>query len=229
MPNNLHELLQIKNRIMGVLLRDAREHAGYTYEQAAGTLGLTPEDYYRFELGQVSPTLPQLEVLSYAFNVPISHFWGGETLDETRPDPRSLAQRLPELLMLRTRMIGVRLRQLREYANLTLEEVSERTGFPVQGLAAVESGVASPPIAELEMLVRGVNARLEDLIDGSGRVGNWIQLQEEYDRFAELPADLRTFVVNPTNRSYIELAMRLSHMEVNQLRTIAESILEITF
>jgi hypothetical protein len=39
---------------------------------------------------------------------------------------------------------------------------------------------------------------------------------------------MRQFILRPINRSYLELAMELSDMEVDKLRTIAESILDIT-
>ena len=40
---------------------------------------------------------------------------------------------------------------------------------------------------------------------------------------------MRAFIAEPINRNYIETAMRLSEMDVDRLRLIAESILDITF
>jgi hypothetical protein len=40
---------------------------------------------------------------------------------------------------------------------------------------------------------------------------------------------MRAFILRPINRSYLDLAIRLSEMKVDELRNIAESILEITF
>ena len=48
-------------------------------------------------------------------------------------------------------------------------------------------------------------------------------------RFDELPPDVKAFVAEPINLSYLETAMRLSALDVDQLRNIAEGILDITF
>jgi hypothetical protein len=53
-------------------------------------------------------------------------------------------------------------------------------------------------------------------------------LQEDLKQFSELPENVRHFVVSPVNQPYIELAMKLSQMGTDQLRGIAEAILEIT-
>jgi hypothetical protein len=52
--------------------------------------------------------------------------------------------------------------------------------------------------------------------------------QESIQRFLELPPDMQNFIAQPINRPYLELAQRLSEMEVNKLRGIAEGLLEIT-
>ena len=44
----------------------------------------------------------------------------------------------------------------------------------------------------------------------------------------ELPPDVREFVAQPVNVNYIQTAMRLSEMDADRLRTIAESLLDIT-
>jgi hypothetical protein len=40
---------------------------------------------------------------------------------------------------------------------------------------------------------------------------------------------MRDFVAEPINGAYLETAMHLSEMDAQRLRTIAESLLEITF
>jgi transcriptional regulator with XRE-family HTH domain len=228
MGPSAQELLTVRKRIMGILLHDARETAGNSIEETADMLGISQEEYQRFETGDHTPTLPQLEVLAYFFNTPIKHFWGSQTLVESKQE-RNIKERVPELTMLRQRVIGARLRQLRERSGLSLTEVAEKGGLSANQLEVVERGLLSLPVTLLERVANAVNANLDDLIDGHGTVGNWLQAQEQFDAFAELPTDLREFIVRPINRSYLELAIRLSNMKVNELRTIAESILEITY
>jgi transcriptional regulator with XRE-family HTH domain len=228
MASDVQELIQVKNRILGVLLKDAREASGRDVAGCASLLGISEENYRAMEMGGQSPTLPQLEILAYVFNLPIDHFWGTDTLASQRRE-EEIKDRVPELLMLRQRIIGLKLRQLREKAGMTVAQVAEKTGIGQEDIEAVEEGMIAYPVNALEMLVRAVQGGLNDLREGHGPVGNWLQAQKDFDAFLEMPSDLREFVLRPINRSYLDLAIRLSNMEVNKLRTIAESILEITY
>ncbi|MBN1427367.1 MAG: helix-turn-helix transcriptional regulator [Anaerolineae bacterium] len=228
MGANVQELFQIKNRILGVLIQEARQASGHTPLECAKLLGITPEQYASYETGRQSPSLPQLEILSYAFNVPIKHFWGTESLSATRRG-HDLEDRAPELLMLRQKIIGIRLRQQREESEMTIEQAAEKSGLRVSRIQGIEQGDVDLPVSELELLVRALRCGMEDLLDEHGPIGNWLQAQDEFDAFQELPPKLRAFMLRPINRSYLDLAMRLSDMKVEELRTIAESILEITF
>jgi transcriptional regulator with XRE-family HTH domain len=220
------ERIRIKNRIMGILIRDVRQKVGMSKEAVANALKVSVEEYTDLEHGLEAPTLPQLEVLSYIFEVPIDHFWGGELLD--REDHTSIAS-VDDMMLLRQRIIGVRLRQLREASNATLEQIAEKTGHRVEQLEAVERGQAALPVHELEMVANELRVSLKQLVDRHGEVGSWIQSREDFDAFAELPPELREFILKPINRSYLDLAQRFSQMNVDRLRGIAESILEITY
>jgi transcriptional regulator with XRE-family HTH domain len=228
MGPSAQELLVVRKRILGILLRDAREVAGLSAADCADLLGISEDEYKQYEAGQQTPTLPRLELLAYAFNVPIRHFWGSDTLAEAKRE-RSLKERVPELVMLREKVIGVRLRQARENLGLSQAEVAEKSGLSSGQIEVVERGMLPLPITALERAARAVQLSLDDLVDDHGTVGNWLQAQNQFEAFTALPAELRAFVVQPINRSYLELAIRLSNMHVNELRTIAESILEITF
>ena len=81
-PPDFEELYLLRARILGVLIRDARLAAGMTWEQVAERVGVSPETLEAWELGTTMPSLPQIEILSYTLGMPISHFWGTETLLE---------------------------------------------------------------------------------------------------------------------------------------------------
>ncbi len=227
-PAELEQKIQIKNRIVGVLLRDAREVSGHSIPETAQLLGVTATEYSQFEKGEAAPTLPQLEILSYYFNVPIDHFWGAETIAKQRANDE-LRQRVPDMLLLRQRIIAIQLRQQREAAMMSIDDLSNRTGISVSRLETVENGTISLPLNELELVSQSVNINVSDLLNSHGTVGSWMRSQEEFEAFQALPADLREFLLKPVNRPYIDLAMRLSTMDVDKLRTIAESILDITY
>ena len=53
--------------------------------------------------------------------------------------------------------------------------------------------------------------------------------EEAIRDFLELPLELRQFVGMPVNRPYLDLAMKLSSMSKDKLRSVAEDLLDITF
>jgi len=228
MAANVQELFAIKNRILGVLVKEAREAAGQSQADCADLLGVPPETYAAYETGYMAPSLPQLELLAFVFNLPIKHFWGADTLASTRRHDE-IKERVPELVMLRNKMIGIKVMQLREKAGMTRAQAAEKTAMTPELIEQVELGNAQIAVSELEFLVRAAQGVLDDLVDEHGPVGNFLQAQKDFEAFVKLPADVRAFVLKPINRSYIDLAIKLSHMQVDELRGIAEGILEITF
>ena len=46
---------------------------------------------------------------------------------------------------------------------------------------------------------------------------------------SDLTPEMQQFVEKPVNQPYLEIAMRLSELPVDKLRTLAESLLEITY
>ena len=65
--------------------------------------------------------------------------------------------------------------------------------------------------------------------EGVGPVGEQELRRSQFERFGDLPDDLRKFIVNPTNISYLRVAQRLSDLTTQQLRDLAASILDITY
>jgi hypothetical protein len=83
-------------------------------------------------------------------------------------------------------------------------------------------------LPELEILVRTLGGRVESFFDRSGPIGQWMISEETIRRFLEMPMELREFVSMPVNRPYLELAMKLSNMSKEKLRSVAEDLLDIT-
>ena len=90
--SNTQEVAQIRNKIMGALLADARVSSGRMVQECAEILGIPETDYVVFEAGGTTPTLPQLEVLAYFFNVPLDHFWVHRYSDR----PHTAAEAMPD-------------------------------------------------------------------------------------------------------------------------------------
>ncbi len=222
---NFAESYRIRAKMLGVLLCDARESAVRTIEDCARLLNVSAEQYQSWELGEDVPTLPQLELLAYYLDVPVSHFWSLETTRITRAG-RDKAQH--EYLSLRNRMVGALLRQARETANLTHEALAEACGLPVERIAAYELGDEAPPMHELSVLAQGVNQNMSYFLETSGQIGELLAMREAWKHFSQLPEDVRAFAADPKNIGFIHIAVLLSKMPVDRLREVGASILDIT-
>ena len=220
------EIYQLRAKILGVLIRDARLAAQMTPEECAARMGGSVQLLAACEYGQANPSLSEIEMLAYVLEVPVSHFWSHKTISA-----QTVERQVPtrDYLELRDRVVGAMLRHARKEARLSQEELAHKVGLTVEDIQNYEFGVKPIPFVELTSLASAVDVNLSHFLEDSSRVGAWIELQEEYKQFSELDEELRRFVVKPVNHSYVELAYKLSRMSVEQLRGIAEGILDITY
>lgn len=221
------EALSVRAKILGVLLRDARLAAGKSLKDCAAMLGCTPGVYGDYELGRKPLSLPELEVLAFFLDVPLSHFWGHEIISDDRPKAADLDTN--GLLALRHRLIGAKLRAARTAGGVKRKELAATAGIPPSRLSAYEFGEKPIPIPELEVLARAVGLTVDYFLEQEGPIAEWDATRRAYEQFKQLPPDLRAFVVEPVNESYLRLAMQLARLSVEKLRGIAEGILDITY
>lgn len=224
-PIDFAESYRLRARMVGVLIRDARHSAHRTVEECAGLLRVSPQQIEAWEFGDSVPSLPQLELLANYLGVPVSHFWGMETISDSHTH-RADAQ--TEYLALRDRMIGALLRQAREDSHLSLEQVSEASSIPAAQIERYELGETAPPIHELTVLANAVNRNVSYFLESSSYIGQLLATREMWKHFADLPDEVRQFAANPINIGFIEIAIMLSKMPTDQLRRVGESMLEIT-
>ena len=128
----------------------------------------------------------------------------------------------------RQRLIGALLRQERNRANMSMKDVADATGVSSARLKAYELGERPIPLPELEIILDIYGTRVEEFFDKSGPVGKWMTDQKSINRFLELPEELQNFVCQAVNLPYLELAMKLSDMSKERLRSVAEGLLDIT-
>ncbi len=223
---NTPSQITLRTKKLGVLIRDARQAARRTPDECAKAMGITKGVFRAYEDGRHAPSLPELELLAYYLKLPIDHFWGKASLSDEQPAQEPLD--LPRLIELRQRMIGALLRQQRTNANLSVKTISEETGIPGARLKAYELGERAIPLPELEALISALASRIENFFDQSGPIGEWIADEKSMRQFLQLPKDLQAFVCQPVNRPYLDLARKLSDMSNEQLRSVAEGLLDIT-
>ena len=195
-------------------------------KECADAIGIKPGLFRAYEEGRRAPSLPELETLVYFLKLPISHFWG----NETKSDVASVMETvdMSRLIALRQRMIGALLRQERTNANMSIRHISTETGISQSKLKAYELGERAITVPELEIILAVMGSRIDTFFDQSGPVGQWLNSQRALQKFLELSVEMQNFVCQPVNRPYIELAMKLSDLSREKLRSVAEGLLDIT-
>lgn len=219
--------LIIRAKKIGVLIRDARAIAGKSVEECAEAVGVEAAQFSEWEFGTQSPSLPELEALAYYLKVPIEHFWGDRALSSGGGQKSRL--NIAQATTLRQKIIGVLLRKTRMEAGLSLEEMAQRAWTSATLLEAYEMGEKAIPLPDLEVLTAVLDRSIREFQDRHGPVGAWNAQQRAIQDFLALSPELQSFVSKPVNQPYLELARRLSEMDADRLRSVAEGLLEITY
>ena len=222
MGNSQAESLRAK--ILGAMLREARMTAGRTLRETAESIGVTPGTLTAYEDGRKAISLPELELLAYFLNAPLRQFWS-ETAGRRK---LRLDANPPALIALRQRLIAAQLRMHREAAGMTVRQVADQAGLTVARLRSFEEGDRPIPLPELEAVLGIIGRSVEDYLDREGPVADWDALQQALDTVLSLPPELREFLASPASAPYLRMGQRLSAMPVDQLRNVAELLLDIT-
>ena len=217
----------LRSKKLGVLIRDARLSLRKTLPECASLMGVTSGVLRSWEEGRRAPSLPELELLAYSLHLPFHHFWSKEAISGDKALTGSM--NLPALISIRQRVVGALLRQQRENASISIRTLSEQSGISMARIKAYEMGERPIPLPELEGLVALVGGQIEMIFDQTGPIGKWMIQQKAVDDFLQLSPELQNFVSKPINRPYLELAMKLSGMSTDKLRSVAEDLLEITY
>jgi transcriptional regulator with XRE-family HTH domain len=211
-------------QILGNLIRDARLNAGQNHHDCAQVLGISEDDYKQAETGEYPITLPNLEVLSLFLHVPMGYFWGTDQLFKAK------SVNYEGMIDLRNRVIGAMLRQSRLQARETTATFAEILDISEEEFQAYESGSKAIPYLQLEELCRHLDVSINHFVDDQHGPLRRHEAERRLQKiFDGLDIEMQTFLANPTNISYLETAKTLSEMDVQRLRQVAESLLEITF
>jgi transcriptional regulator with XRE-family HTH domain len=214
----------LRAKILGAMLREARMTAGRTLRETAESIGVTSGTLTAYEDGRKAISLPELELLAYFLNAPLRQFWS------EAPGRRKLRldANPPALIALRQRLVAAQLRMHREAAGMSVRQVAEQAGLTVARLRSYEEGDRPIPLPDLEAVLGIIGRSVEDYLDREGPVADWDTLQQALDTILSLPPELREFLASPASVPYLRMGHRLSAMPVDQLRNVAELLLDIT-
>lgn len=218
------EFFDIELSAIAVNLRSAREKCGKTVKSCAAVLGITNARYKKYESGDLFPSLPELETLSYTLQMPLA------ALLSTQEDRQSSRAAIPEednlvhLLKIRNSVIGTLLQIEREKSKLSFKTLATRCAIPVSRLKRWESGQNSIPLDDLISLTRELGIDLHTFSDVNSPVGSWQKQQQQINAFLELPQDLQTFICDPANIPYLSLANKMKELQPSDLKNVSQAL-----
>jgi transcriptional regulator with XRE-family HTH domain len=214
----------LRAKILGAMLREVRMTAGRTLRETADSIGVTPGALTAYEDGRKGISLPELELLAFYLNAPLRQFWS----DSPSRRKMRLDANPSALIALRQRLVAAQMRLHREASGLTVRQVAEQAGLTTARMRSFEEGDRPIPLPELEAILAVVGHSVDEYLDREGPVAEWDTLQQALGIILSLPSDLREFLASSNSVPYLRMAQRLSTMPVDQLRNVAELLLDIT-
>lgn len=218
--------ITLRAKKLGILIKDARLSNGKTMKECGEAIGVSGSTISSYEKGKSSPSLPELEMLSFYLKIPIERFWKDTIIASDEPELDRLE--IEHTQVMRHRHIGNILEEARLSHEITYEEISEKTGISYGRMKRFETGNSPVPLPELELLSNLLNLKRSEFYETETDAGKWIRAQAGIAEFLALPKELQEFVSKPINQPYLEIARKLSSLSADQLRSIAESLLDIT-
>lgn len=217
------QALSLRTKMLGAMVREARLSAGKSIRESAELIGTSSSTFSSYEHGRKGISLPELEVLAFAYRVPLKTFWSPQSSGSEEEKEVDTEQEIK----LRQRLLGAQLRKQRQAADLTIKALAERVDFPTSRISDYERGQRPIPLPELEVLTGALGHQLEEYVELDGPIGNWIRERRLFDDFRQLSAELQRFVTDPKNRAYLRLARDLSALPKEELQSVRRSFDEI--
>jgi transcriptional regulator with XRE-family HTH domain len=211
----MQQRLELRNRILGAMIMQTRSRKNLSRDDIATMTGLTLEDVTAYELGLAPLPVTDLEEITRLLQIEV-HDWIDSYAIPTREMVRPGKSIEPE--------------PVEEPVHQPVQEapvVSQSApvaAAPIPTVPVVEAPVVPAPVETEPIPIMAAPVVPLPL---SGETVDITQLDSLLGD--SIPKELAAFISNPVNKQYLLLASNLSHMPADQLRHIAESLLEITF
>lgn len=200
-PSALPRYYELRNRMLGIQIKKNRYQQNLSSEQLAEQCEISINDLDLYETGQTPIPLPKFLKISEVLHLPYERIQQTQNISPVEINS-------PEL---------VKPREIPQQPEPEPELTSESDLVEISEIQTEVNQLSQEPEP----------VALDETIPVTP-IENEVSPQI---RIADLPGiseELREFISKPVNTPYLELAMKLSRMDANKLRDIAESLLEIT-
>ena len=116
-----------------------------------------------------------------------------------------------------SKIVGEKIKALREDKSITIEELAQRSGLAIEQVERIENNIDIPSLAPLIKIARVLGVRLGTFLDDQDEVGRWYAVRKRpkmrsaspITRF--IPANIWSIILSP-NRKRTVTWSRLSLM-----------------
>lgn len=220
--------LEEQKERLGSRLMTYRESCEKSLARSAEQLGVSAKVIKNFESGQSTPSLPQLELLAELYRIPVENLLNNEPILSRQTT--LAADKVADFIEIRNKIIAATIKQQRLTQKLTLKKLASAVGISSGMLSKYESAETAIPEPVLEGLCSQLGIPLKSLYSPLSGQTREVHTTASLDLdSSQVSGELLSFIQNPANLPYLELAKRLSGMDAAKLRAIAEDLLEITY
>lgn len=210
---------------LGMVLAACRENSEKTIVKTASYLGITPDELLRYEQGETSPGLPQLELLSDFYRVPLKEMLSDTDtpVQNRKLDPA----KVPALVGVRNRIIAMLLKSARLDQGVEEIALAGKLGLNLEQLQQYESGLTQVPLPALELISKELNIPMESFFSETEQIPENPPTPEPEPEIIEpaLPDELHLFVNEPANIPFLKMAQSISKIDPSALKALAESLM----
>ncbi len=223
------ELTIIRSKKTGILIRQMRENRGLSEQECADWLGIPLDNYQAMESGEKCASLPQIESLSHYLSFPLQAF--ASMSASAQPQSKIPKNVNLDLLEVREKKIALLINQELEMKGITLQELSHKNAIPVEDLSAHLQDFEPIPFSQLLSILAVLQIPLDQLftVESVAVQASGSQTEQSPALPGNLSTEMVDFISKPANLPYLELAMRFSKMDADKIRSVASSLLEITY
>jgi transcriptional regulator with XRE-family HTH domain len=204
----------------------ARELSGKSIKECSLMLGISSSRLKNFENGKISPSLPELESLSFLYKIPVLVICMNNGVSNFIQTPES--DQVIKLLEIRQQIIATKVLIARENADISLSNLSKVTSIPTSRIKRYEEGRSPIPIDELNSILEALAQDTKDFFDHESPVGDWQNLQSNISAMETLPENIKEFCLNPQNIKFLEIAQAISKIGLENLYEFSNALSDFT-
>ncbi len=212
-PEELHEKI-----------KTIRMSLHFSIHDCAKLLGISQGNYLAFEKGETHLSLPDLEILALYFGLPLEAFF---TDQYKRLYQLTLLQDSirPHYQLLRQKVIRTQLSLERQAAGLTLEELAEATGIPLENLHNYEEDTFPIPLDDLQKICQQLGKHLDAFFPDDRQIAETLHLPSQ--SFGDPVENEVGIEGDGLDESFVQILAKLKEIPKAEQAEIAREILGI--